>query len=384
MPTETLCAPGPTPSCRVDYLTNSFKLPTAQHCEDLINLCWAIGHRVLPNGDMQPPMPSRLFQERRLHDSGCSVELTPPSSDRRNAGTGILTIPGAVCAALDSSERSALYREIYLWEGHYRCTRIDTQLTVLNPVQTIEEFVDEAQAGNIWAKGYSTGQPWMQVDRAGNHRVAPTWYFGTPDSPTRARIYDHGAKQGWEIPTMRFETQQRKRNADDTFRFLVNQLNKEVDTEPLFLVTEANVVKSVSREKLDLRDTTDIDREALGGKWLRKAPRLGWYAELVDAPGAPVERRARPVPTLEQSMSAMADQYGGNVGAWILQTMATEGCTLKQASEALVMRCIGRMADQHRVKAKISLSAAEQAVVDKLYAKLTPEASKMAEHSWCE
>ena len=382
MAIETLLPPGPTPSCRVDYGTFSFKLATSDRCEALLNLGYSVGDRVLPRGEFVGPRQSRLFAEHWMHDSGVVVEFTDPSSEKRNSGSGVLTIPGSVFSALASEERLALYREIYNWEGFYRCTRIDTQLTVLEPPVLIYDFVDDCQAGNVWAKGYSTGQPWVQIDRAGKHKIPPTMYFGAPESPTRARIYDHGAKLEWDVPTMRFEVQQRKQNANDTFRALVKQTQVEDEDLPLLLEAEANLVKAVSREKLDLRDTTGVDREALGGKWLRKAPRVGWYSEMVDAPGAPVERQARPVPTLEQSLKAMVDQYGGKAGAWVLQTMAIEGCTLKQASEALAMRCIGSMGDQHRVLAKGGLTEAQQAQLDKLYGKIAPEASRIAEHAW--
>ena len=382
MQLETLVPPGPTPSCRVDYSTWSFKVLTLQQVEDLLNLGWSIGHKVMPNGEMTGPTQGRLFEQVWRHDSGVTVEVTPPGSEKRNAGTATLSVSGSVFAALDSQERSELYLEVYLWEGYYRNTRIDTQFTVLDPPVTIYDFVDACTNGEIWAKGFSAGAPFLQIDRAGNHRIPPTWYFGAPDSPTRARIYRHGAKHGWETDDIRFEVQQRKRNADDTFRALVKQIQAQSNAGPLLLTEEANLVKAVSREKLDLRDTTDVDREALGGKWLRKSPRVGWYAELVDAPGAPVERTARPVPTLEQSLKAMVDQYGGKAGAWLIQTMAVEGCTLKQASEALGMRCIGSMGDQHRALAKHGLTEAESEQVDRLYARLAPKASQIAEHAW--
>lgn len=384
MATETLVPPGPTPSCRVDYGTWSFKLTTLQSCEDLLNFGWQIGHHVLQRGEMHGPRTGRLFSEVWSHDSGVQVEFTPPDSDKRNAGTGILTVPGSVFAALDSSERVALYLEIHSYEGYYRCTRLDTQLTVLQPPVNIFRFVRDCNSGLIWPKGYSASMPYQEMDRAGNFRKPPSMYWGTPDSPSRIRVYDHGAKWEWPVETLRFEVQQRKRNADDTFRALVNAVKAEVDTQPLFLAGEANLVKAVKREKADLRDTTDVDREALGGKWLRKAPRLKWYAELVDAPGAPVERTARPVPTLGQSMDASIDQYGGNIGAWCLQTMALEGCTFKQAAEAYVLRAVGKMTDVHRQRAKTGLTEDQQRQLDKLYAKYTTEASRMAEHSWCE
>lgn len=380
MAIETLAAPGPTPSCRCDYLTVTFKLPSIEACEELLNLGWGIGYHVLPNGEMSPPHKGKHFSEVRSHTSGVQVELTPPDKDVRNAGLGLLSIPGQVLSALETKERLNLYREVYSFEGFYRCTRIDTQFTVLEPPISIYDFVDEVSNGNIWAKNYATGQPDVQYDRAGNYRRPPTWYFGASDSPTRARIYSHGAKWDWSIPDIRFEVQQRKRNADDTFRALINLTKDEDVNEPLFLAKEANLVMAVSREKLDLRDTTGVDRERLGGKWLRKAPPVSWYSELVDAPGAPVERRARPVPTLPQSMEAGVEQYGGNVGAWILQTMAIEGCTFKQASEAYGIRCVARMRDMHRQKAKQGLTEAQGVQLDKLYAKYANEASRHAEN----
>ena len=384
MPAELLAPPGPTPSCRLDFLTCSFKLHTLDHVEELLNLVWQIGYHVLPNGELRGPLPCRLFKETWKHDSGVYAEVSPPNSGARNEGMGTLAIPGSVFAALDVVERSELYREIRSKEGFYRCTRVDTQLTVLDPPVTIYGFVDEYLAGNLWPKGYSTARPWIERDALGRYKAPPTLYFGASSSPTIARIYDHGEKWEWDQPSMRFEIQQRKRNADDTFRSLIQTTTAEDVASPLLLEAEANLCKAVLREKLDLRDTTGIDREALGGNWLRSTQPVGWYRELVDAPGAPVERRTRPVPTLNRSMRACSDQYGGKRGAYALQTMAVEGCTLKQVGEALCMRDIGMMNEQHRALAKQGLTAKEAARVDRLYAKLQPEGARMAEFAWVD
>jgi hypothetical protein len=150
MAIETLAAPGPTPSCRCDYLTVTFKLPSLEACEELLNLGWGIGYHVLPTGEMSPPHKGKHFAEVRSHTSGVQVELTPPDKDVRNAGLGLLSIPGQVLSALETKERLNLYREVYSFEGFYRCTRIDTQFTVLEPPISIYDFVDEVSAGNIW------------------------------------------------------------------------------------------------------------------------------------------------------------------------------------------------------------------------------------------
>ena len=384
MPTEKLRPPGPTPSCRCDSLTVSYKLHTLQLAEDLIDLGWQVGHHVLPNGEMNGPLPCRLFKEAWQHDSGVRIELSAPGSGGRNEGVGTVTIPGAVFAALDVVERRELFIELYSREGFFRCTRIDCQLTILDPPVSIYTFTDQHLDGLFWPKGYSTARPDIQRDPYGDYKRAPTVYYGATTSPTIARIYDHGVKLAWEEPSLRFEVQQRKHNARDTFLSLVRSLQPEDSASPLLLEAEANLCKAVLREKLDLRDTQGIDRKALGGNWLRSTRPVGWYRELVDAPGAPVERRARPVPTLNQSMRAMNEQYGGKVAAWIHQTMAVEECTLKQAAEALAMRCTGVMSDEHRALAKQGLTEAQQRRVDRSFAKYRNEATRLAEFAWTD
>ena len=76
--------------------------------------------------------------------------------------------------------------------------------------------------------------------------------------------------------------------------------------------------------------------------------------------------------------------YGGNIGAWAIHGMAAEGCTLKQAAELYVLRCIGSMGDAHRARAKLGLTEEQQAEVDRLYSKLTSRGSFLAEHLWDE
>ena len=379
MPRIQLEPPGPTESCRVDYLTTTFKLRDTDDCVSLVDFANDIGHHVAPAGYMSEPRPGRHAAEVRDHCSGVQVELTHPDSPKRNAGLGILSIPGQIFAALAVQERANLFRDVYLWRGFFRCTRIDMQVTAFNLPLTIEEFCDEVAAGNIWPKHFSSGMPYGDKGRDGQWRKPPTQYFGASESPTRARIYRHGAKHGWEIPDIRFEVQQRKRNASDTFRSLVKTISAEDNQSPLLLTGEANVTKNVLMEKLDLRDTSAISREKLGSKWLRKAPPVEWYFDLVTAPEAPVERSAVPVRSLVESEAACAAQYGGKVFARALQTMAVEGADLGAAGGMVLLRFAQHCKEEHRAQAKEGLSPEAQARVDELYAQLTKEAAWVSE-----
>ena len=379
MANETLIPPGPTPSCRVDYGSWTFKVPDSISVERLREFHADICYHVMPNGEFKSPKTGRHFEQVWDHDSGCSLEVTDPDSKKRNNGLALLNIPGAVFASLDTKERQSLYIDVYSMEGFYRCTRIDTQFTVLDPPIEIGQLCESVEAGELWAKNFSTQRTHGDRARDGSWRKPPTCYFGASDSPTIGRIYSHGAKHGWDIPDIRFEVQQRKRNADDTFRTLVNRAKDEVTEGPLLLVKEANLVMSVSGEKLDIRDTSGIDRKELGGKWLRKAPRAAWYEELVTCTEAPVERRSRPVPSLDQTVRAGIQQYGASRGAWMQRLMVKEGATVEQAAMALAWRDIAQMKDAHRQKAMAAMTKAEATKLQKLYARLTKEAAQMTE-----
>ena len=379
MPIETLIPPGPTPSCRVDYASWTFKIPDSVSVERLREFHADICYHVMPSGEFMSPKTGRHFEQVWDHDSGCSLEFTDPESKKRNAGLGLLNIPGSVFAALETKERINLYSDVYSMEGFYRCTRIDTQFTVLDPPIEIGQLCDSVEAGDLWAKNFSTQRTHGDRARDGSWRKPPTCYFGASDSPTIGRIYSHGAKHGWSIPDIRFEVQQRKRNADDTFRSLVKQTKEELTEGPLLLVNEANLVMSVSGEKLDLRDTSGIDRSEVGGKWLRKAPRAAWYDQLISEAAAPVERRSRPVPTLDQTVRAGIQQYGASDGAWICRLMVLEGASVEEAAMALTWRRLAQMKDAHRQKAMAGMTKAQATKLQKVYARLTKEAAQMTE-----
>ena len=384
MPNETLIPPGPTPSCRVDYGSWTFKVPDSISVERLREFHADVCYHVMPNGEFKSPKTGRHFEQVWDHDSGCSLEMTDPSSKKRNAGLALLNIPGSVFASFDPKERISLYSDVYSLEGFYRCTRLDTQFTVLDPPIEIGQLCDSVEAGDLWAKNFSTQRTHGDRARDGSWRKPPTCYFGASDSPTIGRIYSHGAKHGWEIPDIRFEVQQRKRNADDTFRALVNRTKEELTEGPLLLVNEASLVMSVSGEKLDLRDTSSIDRSEVGGKWLRKAPRAAWYQELISEAAAPVERRSRPVPTLDQTVRAGIEQYGPSDAAWMMRLMVMEGASIEEASMALTWRRIAQMKDAHRQRAMAGMTKAQATKLQKLYARLTREAAQCTEIIGCE
>lgn len=306
----TLLSPGPTPSCRTDYLTVTYKLPKDQAVDDLIAYGHCLGSFVLGGGDLQPVRKGRHYSHVFQHDSGVTVELTPPESERRNAGSGLITVPGSVFGALDNSERVDLITDLREMSGFYRCTRWDAQLTTLDPPVQVGDFVDDVSDGNLWVKGFSVGRPWGFRTLTGAWREPPTQYFGSPQSEVQARVYDHGVEHGWEQASMRIELQFRKRWADDHFRRLADRCRLERGKDPLLIRQEELTVKQALGQHFDLRDTSAVDRTQSPSKWLRKAPQVDWYQDLIKAPAATIEKSYKPTSDLWRSREAGCAQYG--------------------------------------------------------------------------
>ena len=254
--TVYLASPGPVESIRTDYSSHTFKIHTQAHEDELFAYTWDLAEKILPTGERLEPSKGQYFDVKYHHGSGISLEMTPLDSKKTTAGCGLLVLPGAAWGSLTAAERRDLIIDIGDWPGFYRTTRWDPQITVLNPPITIQEVIEEVAAGRLWAARFQSQMPWEKRDKDGLLLEPPTQYFGSPQSNVRLRIYDHGAKHDWQIPSLRVEAQLRKDVADQHFRRLHTRCSTEVDADPLFVCQEEETVKDTLKQHAVLKDTS--------------------------------------------------------------------------------------------------------------------------------
>ncbi len=339
----TLVSPGPVESCRTDYASFTFKLNYADAEHDLFAYAYDLAERILPTGKPMELSRGQHFDARYRHPSGVTLELSGADSHQSTKGMGLLTVPGSCWGSLDASERRDLIVDIYKWPGFYRCTRWDPQITVLEPQISISEIIDEVAAGRLWAARFTSQQPWERRDITGALKESPTQYFGSTQSDIRLRLYDHGVKFDWQVPSLRVEAQLRGSPADQHFARLGSRCYEERDAQPLLVCMEERTVKDALTQHADLRDTSKWEGRPKPRNWRRDAPRPAWWDEMLQHEADPLSITHRAELDWSKTVDAMVDQYGRKLWLYCAQQTFERGMSTEEVWSDLFVRCAGKL-----------------------------------------
>lgn len=367
-------------SIRLDYFAGTFALHTDEHEDELTAYWYALGEQVLPTGEMPDVRKSRHYDKTLFHPSGISLELSAKDSNKSTAGQALLTIPGAAWGSLDATERRDLIIDIGSWPGFLRCTRLDCQITVLNPLITIEELIEEVAKGRLWPLRYQSQNTYEQRDKDGLLIGPPTQYFGSAQSECRVRIYDHAAMHGWDTPSLRVENQIRKELADQHFQRLYTRCRGEREQEPLFVSQEELTVKDVLSQHADFRDTSRWEGRPKPRKWAQMAERPAWWAEMLSHTAEPLQRSYKPELAWDASANAMVDQYGRKAYLDTMHKALTHDLEPGAVLTARLLQMAGKLkkGDDELLAAAVPPEKAEEA--RRLVREMTAKAAVLEEH----
>lgn len=338
-----LVSTGPQESCRTDYSTHTFKLHTDEHADEMHAYVWGLGEKVLRTGKPLDVAKGQFFDLRYTHPSGIQWEMSLADSSKSTKGCGSLILNGATWGSLDAAERRDLIVDIYKWPGYFRTTRWDAQITTLNPPKTIYEIIEDVAAGRLWAARIASQQSWSRRDKDGGLVEPPTQYFGSPQSNVRVRIYDHGAKHDWQIPSLRVETQLRKDTANQHFERLGSRCLSEVNADPLFVTQEELTVKDALMQHADLKDTSAWAGRPKPRNWASEAPRPDWYAEMLQHKADPLTIAHKAELDWDKTMQAMVEQYGRKFFLWTYREAISRGMDEQELLGMLLLRCASKL-----------------------------------------
>ena len=337
--TVRLASPGPVESIRTDYSSHTFKLHSQVHEDELFAYTWELAEKILPTGERLQPSKGQYFDVKYTHPTGISLEMTSLESKKTTAGCGLLVLPGAAWGSLTAVERKDLIIDIGDWPGFYRTTRWDPQITVLNPPISIYEVIEEVAAGRLWAARFQSQMPWEKRDKDGLLLEPPTQYFGSPQSNVRLRIYDHGAKHDWQVPSLRVEAQLRKEVADRHFRRLHTRCSTEVDADPLFVCQEEESVKDALKQHAVLKDTSKWEGRRKPRRWAQEAPEAAWWTEMLDHKADPLTLTHKAELDWDKTMAALMKQYGRKLFLWSSREALLKGMTSAEVMDQFRTNC---------------------------------------------
>ena len=298
-----------------------------------------------------------------------------------NEGLSCIELTGRFFASTTQKFHQETFLAIKELRGLYHCTRLDAQITVLNPEVDALGVVQLVEDRCLWPVGFGRGQAYCERKQDGEIVGPVTQYFGAPSSRIRARCYDKQSEAGWPTPAVRYEVQMRREPADQWSRRLFRDCETERDTPPLLVTAESRNVRNIVGSELDLRDTSAWKDRDLPQRWAQYAPTPGWWQEAIGQAVDPLAVQYRRPVDLTATLDAGLDQYGRKAALELTRRAILEDRDMKDLLEETFFRGVARWRQEDQALLLALVPEKDHGQVQALYREFVNAAAKITEMS---
>lgn len=335
-------------SCRLDWLSLSLFAATASTQREQLAYCFYIAEICSEGGDWQEGSGRRFFDHSLHHPAGIQVRWTPPEGEGLNKGLISVDLRGTALENMTAAERAAIYLDFAEMDGFKQCSRLDSQVTVVNPDASAEFILQQVRKREVWIKGFhGYGEP-ADKDQWGRPMTGATITWGSTKGATRCRTYNKQKEANWDQAAVRHEVQLRKQPARDRFNALVQMLRLESEDQET--TAEAHFVQSVLDQHMAYRDTTRLakrsDAEGWPANWARDSKRPDWWKEVVNVVPTEMKTQWRLTKALEDAVAARDKQYGRITGKWICSRVWVDGAALADVRNEELTAALSRLRNE--------------------------------------
>jgi len=293
-------------SLRPDWLGVSFRSTTARHQQQVWELVQHHVDRVAGNLDWETGAASRHFEQCFKHDIGARFE-TSGAGAKLNALTSVLNLSGQYFALASVYEQMRFIEHLHRFKGRYHWTRLDCQVTTLNPDQSAEQICIDVEERRLWIRGYKGWEQKGVRDFDGNVIDGASACFGAPLSNRRATSYNKAAEQGWDTPARRDETRLRGDWAEEHTEAIATAIAGAASEDAAISAYQEQTSAAIAQHMQYLDITgTPIPKPQ---NWARgkKAPK--WWSETLEQEFTPLKLTRKPEEDIETRFGFMKSQY---------------------------------------------------------------------------
>ena len=351
---QTICES----SLRPDWLTVTFKSGSENHQAKVWQMVQDQIHRVTGDTEWQQTNPSPHFEIAYRHEIGARFETLEYSPDRY-ALNSVFSLSGSYWALSSIYEQMRLISELNEFEGRYHWTRLDCQVTTLNPSQSAEQICTDIQERRLWIKGYRGWEQKGIRDIDGNVINGASACFGAPTSDKRATSYNIGAEQNWSIPARRDEIRLRGGWAEEHMKILATAISGASSETEAIEAYQSACAQAISQHMQYLDITgTPIPRPK---NWARGLKKPKWWSETLEQKHEPVKLTRKPETDIETRFAHMKSQWArtfaeylghrvrtGKSDSFLQSTIDTSLQLLQHAKEEDILRVAEGLPDGHR------------------------------------
>ena len=305
-----------------------------QKCFDGISL--AI-NKAFPSCCFREGGGSPHYEHVFLHDIGIRIELTPPDSGfNRNKGSICVQLPGAFFYLLPGSTMGETFQALTGLKGFTHFTRLDFQVTEMNPSVTAEEVALGGEEGRYWVKGAKKWRTYADRRPGGEMEDGISLYWGSARSDKLGRTYNKAAEPPrWKSPAIRDEVQLRGQWAKTHGEFLVKELSGSMTQAERLAVMAKNASGALSQHLMyyELGNVPASDKN-----WARTAKPASWYLERLGKPSEPVEKGIKEPLDLDRAVESALRQYGRSMYRYAWKRGIEEGFGFERVALSLFSR----------------------------------------------
>jgi len=345
-------------SLRPDWLGVTFRSTTARHQQQVWEMVQHHISRVTDDSEWDVSSASRHFENCLRHEIGARFEASGMQA-KINAGVSVLNLSGMYWALSSVYEQMRFITHLNEFKGRYHWTRLDAQVTSLEPDQTAEQICEDVQERRLWIKGY---QGWEQKgvkDLDGKVLHGASACFGAASSNRRATSYNKSAEQGWKIPARRDEVRLRGEWAEQHTNAMATAIAGAASEDAAISAYQETTSAAIAQHMQYLDITgTPIPKPK---NWARgkKAPQ--WWSETLEQEFTPVKLNRKAEDDIETRFAYMKSQWArtfaeylgyrvrsGKSDSFLQSSIDTSLQLLQHAKADDVLRVAEGLPEEHR------------------------------------
>jgi hypothetical protein len=325
------------------------------------------GHiaRVSDNSEWETFQASKHFDRCFRHEIGARFETQEIGPDSSSVNS-VFSLSGRYWALSSVYEQMRLISELNLFKGRYHWTRLDCQVTTLNPSQSAEQICTDIQERRLWIKGYRGWEQKGIRDIDGNVINGASACFGAPSSDKRATSYNKGAEQDWPIPARRDEVRLRSGWAEEHMKILATAI-AGASSENQAIGRYQQACSQAISQHMQYLDITGTPKPR-PKNWARGLHKPQWWTETLEQQHEPVKLTRKTKTDVFERIAHMRMQWAPTWAEACAQ-MVVEGRSdsVEQASFDLAQTMLSGLRPEHvqRVIDKVHPDL-QQAVLDDL------------------
>lgn len=338
-------------SLRVDWGSFTYRCRTAAEIRDVVGYAIELGKGVAEDQAVTEAGGRRFFTHAlAVADGGLLVRWSNPT-DKINPGTVSIELQGTYW---EQTEDAAYRRDALLdlaeLPGFKKCTRLDAQRTVLNPVANSEDIWNRVRKREVWVPGYTGYSQLSPMDSKGEATNGASTVWGRPTAAVRCTTYNKALEHKRpDLNAVRHEVRCRGAAAEGYFDALITELRGEGDqTEAT--KAERLVCRSIISRHMTYMDTSRYaaieDRKEWPKNWKREVMPADFMGEVLDGEFTEVKPARRVGKRLKERKAHADMQYGPTYGLWLLADFLMDREDIGECATRLMHCFFSRLKDE--------------------------------------